>query len=243
MNDLHALTGAYAVDALDDLERARFERHLAECADCRAEVEEFRDAAGLLPETTATAPPAALRDRVLAEVATVRPLPPEAGSPAAMSTRQRAPRRILAGLVAAAVALIVLGGAVATVWHPWAAEDGTEQRLSAEDAVIQATDAEKVRANIGDATATVYRSRSLDHAVVVTRNMPPAPEGYDYVLWFDHNGRLVVDSAMPEGPNNKILMHGDAADADGVGITVEREGVLPSEPSVDRVAVLGFEQA
>ena len=27
------------------------------------------------------------------------------------------------------------------------------------------------------------------------------------------------------------------------GITVEREGVLPSEPSDDQVAVLGFEQA
>ena len=31
MSDLHGLSGAYAVDGLDDLERARFERHLAEC--------------------------------------------------------------------------------------------------------------------------------------------------------------------------------------------------------------------
>ena len=28
--DIHALSGAYAVDAVDDLERARFERHLQE---------------------------------------------------------------------------------------------------------------------------------------------------------------------------------------------------------------------
>ena len=34
-NDLHLLSGAYAVDALDDLERARFEAHLRTCADCR----------------------------------------------------------------------------------------------------------------------------------------------------------------------------------------------------------------
>ena len=40
MSDIHALSGAYAVDALDDLERAAFERHLADCADCRAEVAE-----------------------------------------------------------------------------------------------------------------------------------------------------------------------------------------------------------
>ena len=29
MSDIHALSGAYAVDALDDIERASFERHLA----------------------------------------------------------------------------------------------------------------------------------------------------------------------------------------------------------------------
>ncbi len=73
--------------------------------------------------------------------------------------------------------------------------------------------------------------------------MPDAPAGYDYVLWFDRGGDMEVDTAMPDGPDNKILMDGDAASADGVGITIEREGVLPSEPSDDEVAVLGFEPA
>ncbi len=81
MTDVHALSGAYAVDALDDIERAAFERHLAECADCRAEVASLRETAALLAETTAVEPPAALRDRVLADIATVRPLPPEAPAP------------------------------------------------------------------------------------------------------------------------------------------------------------------
>jgi hypothetical protein len=30
-NDIHSLSGAYAVDAVDDVERARFEAHLATC--------------------------------------------------------------------------------------------------------------------------------------------------------------------------------------------------------------------
>jgi anti-sigma factor RsiW len=38
MSDIHALSGAYAVDAVDDIERASFERHLASCPTCRAEV-------------------------------------------------------------------------------------------------------------------------------------------------------------------------------------------------------------
>ena len=75
--DVHKLTGAYAVDALDELERARFEQHLSGCEDCRAEVAELRETAALLAETTATTPPTSLRESVLAGISQVRPLPPE----------------------------------------------------------------------------------------------------------------------------------------------------------------------
>ena len=56
--DIHALSGAYAVDALDDIERAQFERHLAECPACTSEVASLREAAALLAETTMTTPSA-----------------------------------------------------------------------------------------------------------------------------------------------------------------------------------------
>ena len=53
-NDVHALSGAYAVDALDDLERARFEEHLRRCPDCRSEVQTLQETAAtraiFLPE-------------------------------------------------------------------------------------------------------------------------------------------------------------------------------------------------
>ena len=81
MSDIHALSGAYAIDALDDIERAQFERHLAKCAECRAEVESLREASAMLAETTAVEPPADLRDRLLAEIRTVRPLPPVVPAP------------------------------------------------------------------------------------------------------------------------------------------------------------------
>ena len=57
MSDIHALSGAYAISALDDIERAQFERHLAKCAECRAEVESLREASAMLAETTAVEPP------------------------------------------------------------------------------------------------------------------------------------------------------------------------------------------
>ena len=57
MSDIHALSGAYAVDALDDDERTEFEQHLAVCAECRAEVASFRETAALIAETQAETPP------------------------------------------------------------------------------------------------------------------------------------------------------------------------------------------
>ena len=123
MSDLHKLTGAYAVDALDDLERARFEQHLQSCEDCRAEVAELRETAALLADTSAVAPPESLRSSVLAGISQVRPLPPEVSSPSVPSLDEtRGRRRGWAPfLVAAALALIVGIGAAGT--QPWSGDE------------------------------------------------------------------------------------------------------------------------
>ena len=77
--DLHHLSGAYAVDALDEGERAAFEQHLAGCPDCRAEVAELAAAAHSLTSVVEAAPPPELRAAVLSRISTVRPLPPLGG--------------------------------------------------------------------------------------------------------------------------------------------------------------------
>src|SRR4051794_2572190 len=129
MSDVHALFGAYAVDALDDLERVAFERHLARCADCRAEVAGLREAAGRLAEATARRPPAPPRARVLAGITPVRPLPPE---PVAGPARRRRTVRLL---VAAAAAVVLAAVGVVAWQQPWA------ETPSATARVMQADDA------------------------------------------------------------------------------------------------------
>ncbi len=74
---LHALSGAYVVDALDDDERELFEKHLPGCRDCQAEVASLREAAALMADESALTPPPSLRASVLSGIKTVRPLPPE----------------------------------------------------------------------------------------------------------------------------------------------------------------------
>ena len=64
-SDVHTLSGAYALDALEAEEAALFREHLATCAACTEEVRELRAAAASMGEAEATPAPTQLRDRVL----------------------------------------------------------------------------------------------------------------------------------------------------------------------------------
>ena len=235
-SDIHALSGAYAVDAVDDIERAAFERHLEECAACRAEVAGLREAAGLLTETTTAPPSDELRARVLAGIGSIRPLPPEV--PAARPRRRRT-----AQWLGAAAAAVVLVGAGAVVWQqPW--DDSSQSQLTAEQRVLQASDAKRTSLDFpGGASATVVHSDSLGQAVIVTKEMPPPPAGKVYELWLDQPGRGMVPAGlMPVEPDQTVLLTGDAATATAAGITVEPEGGSP-EPTTEPIAVFDFGRA
>jgi len=238
MSDLHGLSGAYAVDGLDDLERARFERHLAECQDCRDEVAGLVEATALLAEETALAPPPELRDRVLAEVATVRPLPPIVSNVTFSIGSTRAPRRRLVAGLAAAVVLAVAGVGVAA-WHPWT--DETSSSPTAAERVLAAPDAASETLTFpGGARAKLVRSASLHQAVIVTTAMPSAPGGDVYQLWYAQPDEGMVSAGlMPRKADQTVLLDGDAATATAVGITVEPTGGS-DQPTSDPIALFDF---
>ena len=238
--DIHALSGAYAVDAVDEFERAQFERHLSDCPSCRAEVDSLREAGSLISETSAVEPPASLRDSVLAGIQTVRPLPPVL---VAASERGRSTRRRFPALVAAAAALIVVGGVGAVAIDRANDDNPTQEALSPADRVLQAADAQTATKTMaGGGKATVVRSPSLKRAVIMTEDMPDAPSLHTYELWLQR-GDVMVPAGQIAGGTNTVLLEGDASAADGVGITVEVAGRQPTEPSDDVVDVIGFEQA
>jgi anti-sigma-K factor RskA len=240
MSDLHKLTGAYAMDALDELERARFEQHLAQCDDCRAEVAELRETAALLSETVAVTPPPSLRDSVLAGISQVRPLAPEVTTiPLTQSapTRSEQPagrRGWVPLLVAAALALFV--GLGAMIVAPWA-DDDEVPRLTAAEQVLQAPDAEEVFLDLGEAgRATVTRSKSQDKAVITPEDMVSAPEGKAYELWFINGDEFTSAGLMSDAPDQTVVLDGSAAEAAAVGITVEPESGS-EQPTTDPIAV------
>ena len=240
--DIHALSGAYAVDALDDVERAQFERHLAECPACTSEVASLREASALLAETTLATPSAELRDRVLAGISTVRPLPPVVARPeateATVTALEPRRRRRVVTFLAAAAAAVVIGTGGGIVWQ----QQHDDGPASPTQQVIQAKDAQRFTKTFpGGAKATVYRSKQLNEAVVVTQDMPAAPSGHSYALWLQNGDAMLPAGVMPQGPDNEVLLEGDAASADGVGITVEAAGKEPPTPQGDVVALFSFD--
>lgn len=232
--DIHALSGAYAVDAVDEFERAQFERHLSGCAACRAEVDSLREAASLIAETSARPAPDSLRESVLAGVQSVRPLPPVV---IAAAERGRSTRRRFPALVAAAAALVVIGGAGATVWHPWSDERGTDR-----PGITEVADAQTFTTEFDGGSMTLVRSKSLNQALLTTEGLPPLPSGKTYELWLIHDGTFVKAGLM-DGDATSVYLEGDPASATGAGITIEDEGGT-DKPSLGNVVTsVQFKQA
>lgn len=249
MNDVHALSGAYAIDALDDGERERFEEHLAGCADCRDEVASLQEAGAMLGASSAAVPPAALRARVLSDIATVRPLPPVVS---ALGARRDAVRRRRLPLLAAAAAAVVAVGVGAVVWQPWSGPDSglragppdasPSATLDAVEQVLAAPDAETRAGTLeGGGSATIVRSRELGRAVVVPVGLPELDQGHVYELWLRLDGRMHPAGLVHAG-DDEVLLEGDATHAEAVGITVEPTGGSPT-PTTQPIAYFPFEQA
>ncbi|MEU5682510.1 anti-sigma factor [Streptomyces venezuelae] len=248
--DLHTLTGAYAADALDDAERARFEEHLALCPSCDQEVRELTATVARLALASAVTPRPALKDEVLRRIGTVRQDVPEvrretAAVPGPAPRRTRGVYRwALAACVAAAVGL---GGTA--VWQHQQAEDARDQARQAREqssrrsqelaAVLAAPDAKTRTGGLTDgARGTVVASKSLDKAVFIAAGMAPPPKGKVYQLWFDDSGSMRSAGLMdPDRTAATVLMRGGIGKATGMGITVEPAGGS-DEPTSSPVALM-----
>jgi len=104
--DVHDLTAAYALDALDGDESEAYERHLAQCEECRVQLAELSEtSAALAFGAVAPAPPPRLREAILETAKTER-------SNVVPLLQRRWIARGLA-VAAAAAACIVVGLAVA----------------------------------------------------------------------------------------------------------------------------------
>jgi anti-sigma-K factor RskA len=173
--DVHALAGAYALDALPPEEAAAFTAHLAECSACRQEVAELQATAAQLGLAAAQPPPAGLRDRVLRAAHETRQIPPMAPPVDLATRRMRRWRRAFAAAAAAAV-LVVSG-----LGLQQALDDEATDPIAA---VMTAPDAQATTARVrGGGRLTVVTSHELDQAVVHSDRLPALGRSRVYQLW------------------------------------------------------------
>lgn len=230
--DIHALSGAYAVDALDGAERTEFERHLAGCASCRHEVDSLQEAAGVLPAAVETTPPDRLRAAVLQGITEVRPLPPLVRSSPVGRMRRgwAAGSLVLAASVASAVA----------VTHPWTS---SQVSVSTASQVMSAADVQVIHSAVaGGGSLTWYRSGSVGRAVVISRGLKALPSSQVYELWLQRPDRSMTPAGFLTNGAMTVVLDGQARTALGAGITVEPAGGS-QKPTTAPLALVSFTRA
>jgi anti-sigma-K factor RskA len=225
--DVHALAGAYALNALPADEQAFFERHLASCEACRAEVAELQETAATLAAGAAATPSASLRASVLAAADVTRQLPPApaAQRPADGSAWNRMRQRVLVPL-AAALALAVVALTVVVV--------DLNQRLPQSEppstavvGVLGAPDLQTVDLDLGAAVPGRFLySPSQDQGVLVAHGVADPGSHETYELWLIHDGTPVPAGLFRPDDAGATIAETSAPvrGAELVAITVEPAG-------------------
>ncbi|GAB7043632.1 MULTISPECIES: anti-sigma factor [Catenuloplanes] len=224
--DIHALVGAYVLDAVDDIERAAFDRHLGTCRACAAEVDELREATARLADATWSVPPPRLRHEVMARVAVTRQVTPVRRAAARAPGRPAWGRRVLAA--AAAVALAAGTGAAVFAYQDQRVREQAGIAAAARaqaariEAVLAAPDARLRTAEVtGGGQVTVVVSRSRDEGVVLLADgAPPAP-GQAYQMWLIDGAYPAPADVMPAGSGSGTGFVSSVRDTDVIALTIE----------------------
>jgi anti-sigma factor RsiW len=223
--------GAYLLGALTDLERQAFERHVADCADCRDELERLRPAADALPRSVEQVePPPALKTSLMEVVE--REARERSGAPAA---RQRERRRLrlpsLGGgfrpvLVAAALALGLVAGF------------GVAQLGGDDDARTVAATVDQSR--LPDASGSLrIQGDGEEGAILTVQGMPPAGGARVYQAWVQRDGMVKPQPTFEVGADGggAVAVPENLSGAQAVLVTREARGGAraPSEQPLIRV--------
>lgn len=259
---LHELAAAYALGALDELERARFERALAASPRLQAEVDAFRETAASLGDAIPpVAPPADLKDRLFARLDEVPqertspertpPEPPQVpieretfaeesvtrGGPVDELAARRSRRRLAVALSSAAAVVLIAAGVVFGLNWPgpngWGAQQQLAQLASAADSQSETIEV------AGGGEVTLVWSEEHGRSAVRTNDLPDVGDGRTYELWYiDDSGATPAGTfdASGEGGAWRIL-EGEFAPGVVVGITVEPAGGS-EQPTTEPIAAI-----
>ena len=207
---------AYALGALEPEHARVFERHLAECELCTADLAALRPAVAALPESAEPVdPPAELKKRIMAVVEA------EAKERRAAEKPRRAPRfslRVLAPVAAAAaalvIAIVVIGG-------------GSE---SASPSVVAQPQGANVELKMDDGRGTL-----------IVEGMPAPSADHVYQVWKQHGNEAPEPTDALFTPTRdghaSVAVPGDMEGVDRVLVSTEPAGGSPRPTTAAAIVV------
>jgi anti-sigma-K factor RskA len=226
--EIHELSAAYALDALDPADREAFEEHLARCPECREAVAAFQDlAADLAHGADAPPPPPALRDRILAEAR-------RDGSNVVAFPRRR-------WLLPVAGAAAVAAGIAALALSFWTADlsrqlDDERAALHlSQEAVAVLADPDARRVPLDGAEGMLVVDEGSGEGWLVLRGLESAPSKRTYEAWVIEDGEAVPAGLFPGGGVSTVVpLTAPVPDGAIVAVTVEATGGV-EQPTRDPV--------
>ncbi len=244
---------AHALGALPDDEARAVDQHLAQCDSCRSEFEAALETAAMLAfSTNDVAPSEQLRARVLDAAKATPQLSQPSVRGLAESTRERARvypirrgwRVEVFGAIAASLALVALFLSI-FLWQrdrrlqtqlSALAEQSEQQsrelnRLRDENEILTSPSARTATLSGTPAASTAKAKLVFDQssgkAILVANNLPAAPAGKAYQLWFIADGKPIPGKTFrPDQVGAAVVtdqIPGSATQADWFALQLEPE--------------------
>ncbi|MGV8966223.1 MAG: anti-sigma factor domain-containing protein [Cellulomonas sp.] len=229
--DPRDLLGAYALDAVDDVERRAVERLIAVDPQAARELAGLTATAAMLGAAASAAPPRELRSTVLDQItrtpqvgaagpaSTARAAAPPATARTRASHRRGVPRRT----VWLAVAATALGAATvpsAVAWQLTRQTQQVEQQALAISDLLADPTATVVRGSVaggGNAVGVLTNEQALFTAT----GLPDPGAGKAYQLWVMRDGVPVPDAVLADNDGRVRAITDGVEPGDGLAITVE----------------------
>jgi len=238
MSDVHALSAAYALDALDEAAAAEFSGHLASCDFCSVDVMEMRETAAALAVSVSTPPAEELRSRVLANVRTT---PQLAGSTASLDDHRRRRQRssvvnrVLAGVAAAGLVIAAALG-ISLLKADQRADDS--QLATDQLVALLAEPGTTVhhRQSSAGGSGSLVVSEDESEAIFLADDLADPGAGKTYQLWaMGDTGATSLDLVSHGTTGSEVLNMPTGTTA--FGMTVEPAGGSP-QPTSDPVLLV-----
>ncbi|MEJ6512556.1 MAG: anti-sigma factor [Acidimicrobiales bacterium] len=204
------LLGAYALDAVDDVERRRVERLLANDSSARDEVEQLRAAVDKLGDAAVSVAPPHLWESIHSEINSALPIAANSGFTESISISspkqfRRSNKTFLAA--AAVLTVFVIGGAIFAGLRQ---ENNVPDTIAAMTAMANDA-ASKPGSRTGflsdpDQTMKVQVVADAEgHGFLMTDPLPALPENETYQLWAANNGNMISLGMLGSNPEMSLV--------------------------------------